>query len=188
MRSTWQLTRSIAGAPTLTRHANFSQSQVDQGGCCDEYEVPQRQHRDPSRGASGVAGSSVPTATIDSAAIVSVRLGRLRSGFPIVLITNSTSVCVASDVRTVRRESHRRFGRRQPSTQDRIGQLLRCRRQADRLSGHAAHAIRAAIAATDAAIVQELSTHQARSRTSPRPMSNANTTHHATRRRAGLAI
>src|SRR5206468_7196399 len=51
----------------------------------------------PRVGASGVAGRTNPKTT--TAIVVTVRgtLGRLLKGFPIVLITNNTRVCVASD-------------------------------------------------------------------------------------------
>jgi hypothetical protein len=51
----------------------------------------------PKSAAMGIAGSTMPTATIASVVIVSHRLGRLRNGLPIVRITKRTSVCVASD-------------------------------------------------------------------------------------------
>ena len=51
----------------------------------------------PRNVASGVAGSTAPMATMTSVVTVNARLGRLRKGFPIVRMTKSTRVWVASD-------------------------------------------------------------------------------------------
>ena len=51
----------------------------------------------PRSVARGVTGSDTPMPTMRSVVIVSDRLGRLRNGLPIVRMTKSTSVCVASD-------------------------------------------------------------------------------------------
>ena len=53
----------------------------------------------PRGAASGVYGSAAPAATTSSVVTASGKLGRLRHGRPAVRITNSTSVCVASDSR-----------------------------------------------------------------------------------------
>src|SRR6185369_16365676 len=51
----------------------------------------------PRVGANGVAGRTNPKATTAIVVTASGALGRLLKGFPIVLITNKTRVCVASD-------------------------------------------------------------------------------------------
>jgi hypothetical protein len=66
--------------------------------CCQQqHELPTGGTVKPRIGASGVTGSTAPIPTMTRVVIVSGRLGRLRSGLPIVRITNSTNVCVASD-------------------------------------------------------------------------------------------
>jgi len=50
----------------------------------------------PSGPASGVYGSTKPSATISNVVEVSGRLGRLRNGLPAVRMLNRTSVWVAS--------------------------------------------------------------------------------------------
>src|SRR6266571_3834046 len=97
-----QIDRASIGPQTRSRRINLRLTTSTSNKYVTVMPARKRKYRPgngvkPRYSASGVNGSMMPTSTIRSMVIVSGRLGRLRNGLPVVRITNSTSVCVASD-------------------------------------------------------------------------------------------